>query len=208
MKKIILILMILLSVVYVKAQTLLSEGFENGIPASWLNIDADGDGYVWLVASFSVDSLVAHSGDKSVISFSYDNNTVTPLTPDNYLISPSVAIPAQGATLSYWVVAQDQDWALEHYAIKVSTTGTNPSDFTTVFQETISRGAWTQKTVSLAAYAEQTIYIAIVHNVSTDMFAIKFDDILVEAGNVTPPPPPGYATIVLEAYDVWGDITG
>lgn len=208
MKKIILILMILLSVVYVKSQTLLSEGFENGIPATWLNVDADGDGYVWQVASFITDSLVAHSGDKSAISFSYDNNTVMALTPDNYLITSAITIPAQGATLTYWVVAQDQDWADEHYAIKVSTSGTSPANFTTVFQETISRGPWMQKTVSLSAYAGQTIYVAFVHTNSTDEFAIKFDDISIEAGNITPPPPPGYATIVLEAYDVWGDYSG
>nr|MCR4826796.1 hypothetical protein [Bacteroidales bacterium] len=48
MKKIFTLMLALFAMVAVQAQSLLSEDFENGIPTTWLNVDADNDGNSWL----------------------------------------------------------------------------------------------------------------------------------------------------------------
>lgn len=209
MKRIITFLWLFGAILFVaKSQVLLNESFENGIPATWLNLDNDGDGFRWELLS-NDDGFFAHSGNYSVVSFSWENDLFMVLYPDNYLITPAISIPAQGATLTYWVAAQDPDYSLETYHVKVSTMGTSPANFTTIYQEMLYSDVWTQRTVSLNAYAGQTINIAFVHCNSADEFAMKIDDIVVQAaGTPPPPPPPGYATIILEAHDVWGDGTG
>ncbi len=159
-----------------------NEGFESGvIPTDWTTIDADGDSYNWDIAA---DGITAHTGDHCVLSSSYING-VGALTPDNYLITPQINV-GNGATLTFWECAQDPNWAGEHYYVKVSTTGTDPADFTaTIHDETLVDGDWHEVSVSLADYAGQNIYIAFEHCEVTDMFAMKLDDIVVSSSSKT-----------------------
>ena len=155
------------------------EDFENGMPANWTTIDADGDGYNW--TSFSnagaESHMYAHSGDGIVYSESYDND-YGPLTPDNYLVSPQIEL---GGTVRFWACAQDASWAGEHFGLAVSTTGnSDPDDFTTIQEWTMTAnkvgGNWHEYTVDLSAYAGQTGYVALRHFNCTDMFILKVDE--------------------------------
>ena len=159
-----------------------NEGFESGvIPTDWTIIDADGDTYNWDIAP---EGITAHSGDYCVLSSSYING-VGALTPDNYLITPQIAV-GNNATLDFWECAQDPAWAGEHYYVKVSTTGTDPADFTNIIHdETLVDGDWHEINVSLADFAGQNIYIAFEHCEVTDMFAMKLDDIVVSGSSKT-----------------------
>ena len=209
MKKVIATLLCFVVFHFANAQTLLYESFENGFPTNWLNVDADYDGFSWQLMSVANDGVPAHTGDKSMVTYSYDNSTYSVLYPNNYLITSRLTIPSNGATLTFWRRALDASYPYEHYEVKISTTGTAVSNFTnTVYQETISSDTWIQRTVSLSAFAGQSIYIAFVHNNSYDQFAFQIDDIKVEATQGTPPDPQNYATIILECYDIWGDGTG
>ena len=162
------------------AQTLpFTEGFESDLNECWQNIDNDGDGNVWR-SEEGTSEKPAHSGSFSYTSESYINY-VGALTPDNWLITPALAIPAEGATLAWWVAAQDSDYPADHYEVKVSTS-TTLSSFTTVHDETIASGDWEGRSVNLNNYAGQTIYIAFVHNNCTDNFRMKIDDISVTPG--------------------------
>ena len=149
----------------------------------WTFIDADGDGYGWDVNSFSGNANYVHSGNGVIGSASYINN-IGALSPDNWMITPKMTIPAEGATLEYYVGPVDANYYQEYYSILVSTSGTNPADFTyTVFAGTVDQASWTKKTRSLAGFAGQTIHIAFRHHNIYDMYWMLVDDIKVVPGN-------------------------
>lgn len=156
-----------------------TEGFESELTECWLNIDNDGDGYAWM--DNSEYGLSTHDGEGCMISASYING-VGPLYPENWLITPALAIPAAGATLTYWVAAQDASYPAEYYEVLVSSNGTSFSNFSQIFNETLSTDEFEQRTLSLNAYAGQNINIAFVHKDITDMYMMKIDDINVAAG--------------------------
>jgi hypothetical protein len=162
------------------SSVLLSEGFESGVmPSSWTVLDEDNDNEKWeMHPSTWTDS---HTGSYAVASYSWFNGSV--LTPDNWLITPAIELGTNGI-LQYYVKAVRDTYAQEHYQVKISTSGTVPSDFSEVLiDETLPEGnnTWLQREADLSSYANQTVHIAFVHNQSTDLFAIKIDDITVEA---------------------------
>ena len=161
--------------------------FDDSSLGSWTTIDADGDGYNWEIYSACTNYLTAAPGvgdgrDGSadrVVSGSYTNVTNTALTPDNYLVSPQIAL---GGTITFWAYGQDDDtYYKEHFGVAVSTTGnTDAADFTTIEEWTMDAGkAWKQYSVDLSAYAGQTGYVAIRHFNCTDMFLLGIDDIVI-----------------------------
>ncbi len=167
-------------------QVLLHEDFENGIPDTWSTIDDDGDGYAWVYKS----GFLGYNGSHCISSASYING-IGVLTPDNYLITP----PVENATqITYWVNAQDEDWAAEHYAVMASTTGTNVDDFEIVFEETLTaknsnekqsstergnskaQGTWYNRTVQLP---QGTKYIAFRHYNCTNQYYLNIDEVTI-----------------------------
>jgi hypothetical protein len=195
---------------------ILSENFENGM-SQWTLIDADGDRYNWRLASEVIGTGYGHYGsDNCVLSQSYYLNTV--LYPDNYLVSPQLQL---GGTLAFYACAFDGNWAAEHFGVAVSTTGnTNPSDFTTIQEWTMTakgegvktgeprggdraQGNWYRFTVDLSAYAGQTGYVALRHFNCYDQYYLEIDDIAlgtpVEAGSWTTVTATGNS---IEVYDL------
>ncbi len=159
-----------------------TEGFEGGVvpPAGWLNIDYDGDGFLWTI--IEPPGFPPHSGDYSAGSESWDAVQQVPLTPDNWLITTPMI--ASGTTeLSYWVAAQDPLWAEEHIEVWISTTGTTvPDDFTDQVDDyTCPAGSsdWFERVIDLSSYDGENIYIAFRHCDCTDWFWIKIDDVTV-----------------------------
>ncbi len=190
MKKIFTLMLALFAMVAVQAQNLLNEDFENGIPSTWVNIDADNDGNSWL-SSAGVSGVAGHNGtDGCAYSCSYYDGTV--LTPDNWLITPAITLTGP-ASLTFWIAAQDANYAAEHYGVYISTTaGTTPADFTLLYEETLDanggarvQGTWKQKTVNLASYTG-TIRIAFRHFNCTDMFYMNIDDVVIFAQPTSP----------------------
>lgn len=159
-----------------------NEGFESGaIPGTWQNIDNDSDGHTWFVLGAPDAWDFVTGGDYAVVSFSYDNATFSALTPDNWLITPQLSL-GDNPDFTYNVGGSDADWAQEHYKVMVSTTDASPASFTEVFSETLPEAAWgafVGRSVDLSTYANQSVYIAVVHNGSTDQFNITFDDFAV-----------------------------
>ncbi len=174
---------------------LLSTSFDTSSLYGWTNIDADGDGYAWVLGSaaggvyLSSGNSLAGTGHNNsndlVCSGSYSNYTNAALTPDNYLVSPQVQL---GGVITFWATAQDASYPSEHFGVAVSTTGnTDTSDFTTIAEWTLTaagtgaknQGTWGQFTVDLSAYAGQTGYVAIRHFNCTDQFILNIDDITI-----------------------------
>ena len=178
-----------------EAESAFSVDFESGMPEGWTTIDADGDGYDWMLASEFMSTGLGHNGsDDCIVSQSYVHN-VGALTPDNYLVSPKVAIE-NGSTFSFYACGQDASWPKQHCGVAVSTTSnSDASAFTTLNEWTMTaapgmkkgpgkngapnrvQGNWYQYTVDLSAYAGQQVYIAIRHFNCADMFYLDVDDI-------------------------------
>ena len=156
-------------------------GFEGNEPmACWNIIDNDGDGYSWDYGASYFGSSCAHNGTNCFASGSYINN-VGALTPDNWLVSPQLQLTADNSyTLTWYDAAMDSAHCQESYAVYVSTTGNNVSNFTTLplFSTTLSTTAYTQRSIDLSAYAGQNIYIAFRHNTS-GMYWLLIDDISI-----------------------------
>ena len=148
--------------------------FEEGAEG-WTMIDADGDGFEWLhVAN---EGNKSHSGSGVMTSISYNNSDGSALTPDNWLVSPEVALDG---TLTFWAVGQDPSWAAEHFAVYASTGDpTNTASFVEIMPETVATGEITEYTVDLTAYAGQKGYIAFRHFNCTDMFRLNIDDVTI-----------------------------
>lgn len=188
MKNFVFCIILIMFSTLLSGQILLEENFENTVfpPQGWTVIDADGDGYNWF--SFS-EQGVAHSGTKCAASQSFVNN-VGALTPDNYLISPAVEIPQEGAyILSYYVAAQDQEWPNDYYSLMVSNSGLQLENFSVLFYETLQSTEWSVRHINLSAFAGQTIHIAFRHHNCSDWFLLKLDDILISAYEPVPPLP-------------------
>ena len=183
-----------------------SENFDAGMPAGWTTVDANNDGYNWVLGSqiggvylVSGASLAGSGHNASadlICSGSYSNATSQAINPDNYLVSPQVNLVA-GSTFSFWACAQDSGYPAEHFGVAVSDNGT--SDWTMVQEwtmtakgsgdvmsigrggETRAQGNWYNYTVDLSAYAGQK-YIAIRHFNCYDQFILDVDDIELTNG--------------------------
>jgi hypothetical protein len=166
-----------------QAEVLLSADFENGLPTGWGTIDNDGDGYEWTWS----EQLDANSGSGLMYSASYINDSKVAtrkeekaskgaLTPDNWLVTPQVAL---GGTISLYAKGQDASWCGEHFAIYVSTTSqTDTRSFTQVSQEYVATGSYQEYVIDLSNYSGNG-YIAIRHFNITDMFYLDVDDVTV-----------------------------
>ncbi len=169
--------------------TIFQEGFddpgleENFPPEGWLLIDNDGDGHNWYWDEFE--------GEFYILSRSWLSGT-GPLTPDNWIVTPSIDLTeiTGGVSLQFDVTptANTPDYRTENYSVMVSATGTNPEDFTEVFNERLQpdmeNWVWLLRDVDLSEYAGETIYIAFRHHESTDLDRIALTNIHVfQSGN-------------------------
>jgi hypothetical protein len=176
--------------------------FENSSLEGLTTIDADGDGYNWVLGSaiggiYLVDGAslagTGHNASNDMVcSGSFSNATGAALTPNNFLVFPQSHIVA-GSTFSFWACGQDANWVQEHFGVAVSTSGnTSASDFTTIQEWTMTaksgkaanavrdgraQGNWYNYVVDLSDYAGMDVYVAIRHFNCTDMFILDVDDV-------------------------------
>lgn len=170
------------------SQTVVFEdNFDAGFNESnWTQIDADGDGQIWRWTDLSTADPNPYIAMSSYSWYSGLNA----LTPDNYLVTKQLDIPADGATLTYKVIARDKDWDKEKYTVYVSTAGNTADEFLAtdpVFHEESLDGvnALTERTIDLSAYAGQQIYIAFRHWGVSDQFSMAIDDVKVASGTTS-----------------------
>ncbi len=179
----------------------LTYNFENGF-SGWTTIDADGDGFNWITGNELMGTGYGHNGSNNLLLSQSYVNDYGALYPDNYLVSPQVAL---GGSISFWACAQDDAYASEHFGVAISTTSnTNANSFTTIQEWTMTakgggqfsnhsrdgisrtQGNWYQYTVDLSAFSGQTGYIAIRHFNCSNMFYLDIDDVTIHtAGSNT-----------------------
>ena len=167
------------------------DDFDEGRILGWTLIDADGDSHNWQLPS--AGGMGYDGSDGMLVSYSYDNASTSPLTPNNFMVSPRVILPSVGGIISFWACAMDEQYCAEHFAVAISTTVNNdPMAFTTLQEWTLSskgqgnrQGTWRQYSVDLSSYAGQEVFLAIRHFNCTDMFAICVDDIFIGDENAS-----------------------
>lgn len=154
--------------------------FEDGTLGGWHTVDADNDGLSWTAQYLFAYGAGNNESDGFASSASYDNDTYTALTPDNWLISPRIDIPAgTSLTLSWYAAAEDFYYPADVYSVYVATDSNIASFTTAAFSETLSTDVFTKHSVSLADYAGQSVYVAFRHHNCSDQFVMKIDDIAI-----------------------------
>ncbi|MCB9367256.1 MAG: choice-of-anchor J domain-containing protein [Calditrichaeota bacterium] len=157
---------------------------DNSLPAGWLQVDVD-SGFctqfnrnsTWRVLSYGAFS---HSQPK-VLMNNFNDNV---LPNDDWVIIPVGSLSGP-IMFSYWCATQQLEYP-ESYELRVSTTGTNPADFSTLLHAEYNvPTTWAKHTFNLTEFAGAPFYIAF-HHISIDKFVIKVDDVTLTAGASVP----------------------
>lgn len=167
------------------AQTVFfSDDFNDEDVSDWELYDEDGDGNYW------ADLFVVEDADGnpvtpvSIISRSWQ---VSPLTPDNWIVSPAIDLTtATGAVELSWVVqAAAAAWDNENYSVYVGTSDdifdleASTVMFTEVYDDPDNLGTPYTRTLDLSSLTGETIYVAFRHHDVTDMDYLSIDDVMV-----------------------------
>lgn len=160
------------------------------LPAGWLQNNVDGLTVSSSLSSFNFGTnawvtnniaTVYPNQGRCVMSTSWYNPAGV---ADDWLITPSFNVPA-GAYLEWEATCSEAAFA-DGYQVKISTTGTLTTDFSTnlltVAAENYATSAWTERSINLSAYVGQSVRIAFRNN-SNDKNRLYLDNIKV----VVPP---------------------
>lgn len=151
----------------------------------WTTVDYDGDDFFWEYFSnegLSTGRMTAHGGEGLAFSASYDNETLTALTPDNWLISPEVTL---GGVLSLWACGQDASYCNEVFGVFVCVgNSTNPDDFIQVGTDITTTHDMDKYSFDLSTYTGLKGRFAIRHYNITDMFELNIDDVCLNLNEI------------------------
>jgi hypothetical protein len=176
MKKTLLIIALsIFSLIGFSQVVLLDEYFNDSInlPSTWTTIDQDGDGYNWRINTWETEIY-------TVSDSWYDD---TPLTPENYLVSPQISLAGLDGTINlrYTIQVADEEYFAETYKVAVSTTGNQTEDFTNIlFTETTTLEEyyiWVERELDLTEFIGEDIYITWCHFDTYDMYKLLLDSI-------------------------------
>lgn len=178
MKKLVLSLMAVAMAFTMSAQVIFQEGFDNGIPAGWTLLNDNNSAHS--AAYTNAWNNLAEQGNPApcIGSQSWFDNVGT---CDRWIITPAIQIPADGSYCVYVDAMAYEAAYPDGFQVKVSTTtGAARTDFdaTPIINVPACTDSWTEYSGSLAAYAGQTIYIAVINN-SNDMNILWVDNIKV-----------------------------
>ena len=150
------------------------ETFESGdIPGTWTVVNTN-DTYKWNIAPYEGTSDLERtiSGYEQGGAYAVQSKTgraMDGVTPDQWLISPSVSVESgdvlnfmMGHNSSYNGNANVKDENKVKFEVVVSTTGTEPEDFTYTLFSVVPESAkdWSNYSFGLDQFAGQQIHIA------------------------------------------------
>lgn len=178
MKKVLLTLAALFMVGTMSAQTLLEEGFDNGIPSGWTMFNDNHNAH----NTYYTDAWAANpsSGNPApcVASTSWFDDAGQ---ADRWLITPAIAITSNAFAFEIEAACYEAAYP-DGFQVKVSTTSNSSrSEFTqTILNVPACSDQWTSYSADLSAFEGETIYIAIIQN-SNDMNLLFVDNVKVFA---------------------------
>lgn len=169
-----------------------TEDFANDaqIYVCWDLIDDDGDGYGWFVSDYDLDLDGNPDGNPCLASASYDNDTFSALTPDNWIISLPVDLTSFDSSydiaLEWLARGIDENYPDENYSVYVAAGNTqtdflsSPASFTEIIGQTGGAGeVFVSRSLDISQYAGQTVYFAFRHYDVTDQYQLNIDDVTV-----------------------------
>lgn len=131
---------------------LLSQGFDDVTfpPAGWSVVNADGGGTTWARTTTTVQSGAGTAWHNYASG-----------AQDGWLVSPSVAVPAGGATLTFWEYTSfPADYEKHSLWACTATCGAPPTNFTEIATFPAPVASWRQQSVNLGAYAGGNVTLA------------------------------------------------
>ncbi|SHJ12404.1 Por secretion system C-terminal sorting domain-containing protein [Mesonia phycicola] len=172
--------------------TLFSDDFNDLDISDWTVYDEDGDTFNWSVVQIEDDAgAPVNTPVLRSASWTTDGVSSIPLTPDNYIVSPSIDLTAEDGTntitLNWDVSAADAAYADENYTVYVAT-GNQVTDLTASsvsFNELVtdngpggSSNIYT-KSLDITSFAGQTVHVGFRHHNVSDEFTIEIDNVSV-----------------------------
>ena len=148
--------------------------------AGWTVTDRDGDGVNWTIYSGGAESYGLTGALAASQSWSTDTGA---LSPDNYLLTPPIAIPSEALGLSYKmkVVSPDATWFAETFTVYVLDAAlTDPDEFVAIHSETLTEGGGTAKVISVeipASFAGTSAKFAVRHHDTYDNNVLYVNDL-------------------------------
>ena len=188
------------------SQVVLNDGFETYADfaidfAPWTNVDVDQS------ATYTMTNTTWPNAAAPQAFIIFNPATTTPpattiipqegakfaacvaaTTPPNndWLITPQVA---GGGNIKFYAMSLTAQYGLERFKVGVSTTGTNPTNFTIISGASYIEAptTWTEYTYSLAAYAGQQIRVGI-QCLSNDAWIFMLDNVRIEGPSASDDP--------------------
>jgi hypothetical protein len=118
-----------------------------------------------------------HSGEKYAACF----NAVLPDENDDWLFTPQLLLEESG-DISFWAKRGTSQYEPDLFEVGVSTTDTDPTNFTLISGVETPEVNWTEYSYNLDNYVGENIYIGI-HCISYDAFWLGIDDFSVTGVN-------------------------
>lgn len=165
------------------------ENHADGLNAQgWMLHDADGDGEGWNMGYNLWEEWpeYVHSGRDCFGSTSY-NPYSGAVKPDNWLFSPVVSIPEDGAMLQWFAASHHHERYAENYSVYVVQAEMindkeNLNTFEPIFSETlepISADEWQERVINLEDFAGEDVRVLFRHHDCNGQYVLKIDDIFV-----------------------------
>lgn len=130
---------------------------------------------------------------------------------NDWLISPKLKLPEEGAKMSLYVKSFTSEYGLEKYNLLVSENGNAPEDFSPIGETREAPDSWTLVEEDLSEYAGKEVHVAI-QCVSEDAFIFMVDNIqvsnpasntatLMQNGQISVYPNPASDKVVVSAQN-------
>lgn len=154
----------------------------------WSFYDADGDGDCWSLG-FNLWGDApewVHGGHDCFGSTSY-SPYVGAVAPDNWLFSPVITIPEDGAMLQWYAASHHHERYAENYSVYVVypediADPANLDNQQALFNETLepeSADVWQEREIDLKEFAGKDVQVAFRHHDCDGQYVLKIDDIFV-----------------------------
>ena len=165
-------------------------GFDTTLAVDgWTTIDYNNDGHTWSTNPYGTSGIPAHNSSAHFVgSSSYVGGSGGDISPDDFLVSPRIAV-SSSAILKWWHRVANANYCADHYSVYVSTDGNTAADFlattplASITPTDLDYNTWNQQVIDLSAYAGDTVYIAFRHHNCFGQFAILIDDVEVAPFN-------------------------
>lgn len=156
----------------------------------WTSIDANNDNHTWYHTSdydaHDIIQILSHSGSGHIMSESSCNALYpySQLSPDDYIVSPTMIGVSKNTTIDLWAAVQDEDYIGEHFGIAVSMAGNkDAADFEMVEEWDLKvkdrAGDWIKYSADLSKYEGMFVWVAIRHFKCENIFVINVDDVTI-----------------------------